>query len=208
MLFLERMLSPGFERPSPKADQSKKTRHSLVKFKLWRVFGDIATMNRKLATLLVVAGLALTLTSCAASTEHTPVPFPEPKLPATPSSTLDGGIVAGNGVTIQEFSEDVAMDELDEGGLIRYSESSFLLEAGGSSSAACLSNFTAIERNGDEFTLTHRIGNGDGDMVCTMDYRFTYFLVEAEEPIGDDAVVTIVSRGEVARTLTFETPVE
>lgn len=202
------MLSLGFERPSPKADQSKITRHSLVKFKLWRVISDIATMKRKLASLIVVAGLVLTLTSCATSSGRAPAPFPEPRLPESSSSTLAGGIVTGNGVTIQEFSEDVNIDELNEGGLTRYSESSFLLEAGGSGSPACLSNFTAIERNGDEFTLTHRMGNGDRSMICTMDYRFTYFLVEADEPIGEDAVVTIVSSGEVARTLTFEKPVE
>ena len=157
-----------------------------------------------MVTLIVMVGLALTLTSCAAPTG--PQPLPEPGLPKTSESTLDGGVVVGDGVTIREISEDIGVEELNEGGLIRYSESSFLLEAGGSSSAACLSNFTAIERNGDEFTLTHRIGDGAEGMVCTMDYRFTYFLVEADEPIGDDAVVTIVSRGEVARTLTFETP--
>lgn len=163
-------------------------------------------MNRKMAALIVVAGLALTLTSCA--TPAGPQPLPEPKLPQTSESTLNGGVVVGDGVTIREISEDIGIDQLNEGGLIRQSENSFAIEAGGSSSAACLSNFTAIERNGDEFTLTHRIGNGDEDMVCTMDYRFTYFLVETDEPIGDDAVANIVSSGEVARTLTFEKPVE
>jgi hypothetical protein len=163
------------------------------------------SMKRKVALMVTLASLTLALSACSPSASVTPSPTPGNTPSEAADSTLNGGVVVGDGVTIREFSmEDETDSPMIGAGLIRKSENSFLVEAGGSSSEACLSNFTAIERNGEEFTLDHRVGNGDENIVCTMDYRFTYFLVEADEPISDDAVANIVSKGEVTNTLTFE----
>lgn len=161
-------------------------------------------MNRKAAALIAIATLALSLSACS-SPAGGPTPSPEPKPPKASETTLNGGVVVGDGVSIREFTlEDEAAESGFQAGMVREAENSFVIEAGGSGSEACRSNFTAIERSGDEFTLNHQVGNGAEGIACTMDYRFTYFLVEADEPISDDAITNIVSRGEVVRTLNFE----
>lgn len=160
-------------------------------------------MNRKIAALIAVATLALSLSACA-SPASGPSPSPQQEPPKPSDTTLNGGVVLGDGVSIRELTvEDDAVSGIQPG-MVRESDNSFVIEAGGSGSEACRSNFTAIERNGEEFTLNHQEGDGSEGIICTRDYRFTYFLIEADEPISDAAIANIVSKGEVVRTLNFE----
>lgn len=159
-------------------------------------------MNRKFALGLLALPLALALSACSPSAE---APEETPVI----ASTLDGGVIEGDGVSIRQADEADYPEEIPvEPSLIRVSDNSFMFELGGSSSKACASNFTAVERNGEEFTLTHRSGEGAKDAVCTADYQFTYFLVEADEPISDDALANILVNGNSSRVLTFAGPVD
>ena len=160
-------------------------------------------MKTKAVLLVALASFTLLLSACASPGDVTPSPTPV-KAPSPPAeSTLDGGRVVGDGVSIEQISPKDASDHMRNGVMGRESDNSFIFEYGGSGSKDCLSNFTAIERVGEKFTLEHKIGNGEKGLMCTTDYSFTYFLVTADEPVSDDAVVTVNSDGKAERTFSF-----
>ena len=91
-------------------------------------------------------------------------------------------------VSIDDFSVETTLDNH----LTRVSPNEILLELGGSSGDDCQSNFSKLEVEGVNITLTHRVGDGS-DLMCTMDYQFKYFLVESADGLADDIVFHILN---------------
>lgn len=149
-------------------------------------------MRKLFISSLVALSLVGILSSCSGSPMSSHV-----------ESTLNGATVTGNGVSVRELSpqEIPVIDEFSSRTLFRDGDN-LIFEYGGSGSAACASNFTAIERNGEVITVTHRVGQGEQG-PCTSDYRFSYFLIELDEPISDDVLLKVFSSQELVQTLTL-----
>ena len=104
-------------------------------------------------------------------------------MPPVTVSTLDGGVVAGNGLTIREYVE--APENLPwEERSLWLADNQLLFEYGTSGSEACKGNFTAIALEDTTVHLTYRVGMGSEDMVCTDDYKITWYLLESDGPLS------------------------
>ncbi len=154
-----------------------------------RNFKEIAVLGVLSATLL--------LSACSSPT---PEPAIDPPI-ETSTTTLNGGVVSGPGISIKEVDPaDINVEPSLESALTRVSFDSVLIESGGSSGKDCQSNFIKIDRAENQVNLTHT--TGDGEMrACTMDYQQKFFLIEAAENFADDTLFNILdTEGEVIIT--------
>lgn len=145
------------------------------------------------ATLLAIALAVLFVLRLTAV-----LPAPGASGSATPS-TLDGGVVTGeSGWSIRETTDEVpGAGGFEFPRIVVVDERHLYLEAGGSGSADCRSNFSGIELVDGELRLAHRVGDGTAE-VCTDDYRFTYFEIAAEgsEDLGDVEAIVVMDGDE------------
>lgn len=129
-----------------------------------------------LAAMLILALSTLNLLVRGPLVESPPAPSDQDN--STSESTLNGGVIENNGLTVHEVTASVGGDFTQQA--IMQSSSEILLVTGGSSS--CPVNFTDISLDGSTIILDARAGD-DVTVACTEDWHAQSFLITSNEPI-------------------------